>query len=398
MIRKFFYRVYQKIMYLLAFLISFKEPKLIITDSSSKEITKILHNLTIKKVFIVSDAFLITTKHFKTITSSLKDSGIDVAVFSETKPNPSIELIEKSLLMYKSSNSEAIIAYGGGSPIDLAKVLGARVARPKKRIKKMRGTIKVLKKIPLLIAIPTTVGTGSEATLAAVVSDKKTNEKFAIMDSVLMPKYAILDIDSVINLPSSLVATTGMDALTHAIEAYIGKANTKKTKKMAEEAIVIIFKYLQKAYNHEEEALAKMQLAAYKAGVAFTRAYVGNVHALAHTLSGFYDYPHGLANAIILPYVLDFYGSAIEKKLSYLTDLIGIGSECSNINCKAQTFISKIREMQRNFGIQSNLNGLIKEKDIILMAERAYQEANPLYPVPVIMDKKDFLLLLKKIN
>ncbi len=396
MVKKVLFRLYQKVMYILAFLISFREPRVIKGKDTCMEIPVIIKNHKLKKVFVVTDDFLSKTSYFKTLVNKIESEGISVLVFNKTKPNPSIKLIEEAYDEYKKFSAEAIIAYGGGSPMDLAKIVGARVARPNKSVVKMKGTLKVLKKIPLLIAVPTTVGTGSEATLAAVVSKKDTFEKFAIMDSALIPRYAILDVNTVIDLPKNLIATTGMDALTHAVEAYIGKANTKKTKKNAIEAVDLIFSNLENAYYQDQEALENMQLAAYKAGVAFTRAYVGNVHALAHTLSGFYDYPHGLANAIILPYVLDFYGSRIEKKLKDLEKVVT--SKTNNIDVLGNTFLDRLRGLQRRIGIPNTLNGLIKEKDFTLMAERAYQEANPLYPVPVIMEKSEFLELLRKIN
>ncbi len=396
MIKKMFFRLYQKVMYVLAFLISFREPKVIKGKDSCMEIPAIIKRHDLKKVFVVTDDFLSNTSYFKTLVSRIEEDGIFVLVFNKTKPNPSIKLIEEAYDEYKKCSAEAIIAYGGGSPMDLAKVVGARVARPNKSVVKMKGTLKVLKKIPLLIAVPTTVGTGSEATLAAVVSKKDTLEKFAIMDSALIPRYAVLDVNTVINLPKNLIATTGMDALTHAIEAYIGKANTKKTKKNAIEAVDLIFNNLENAYNQDQEALENMQLAAYKAGVAFTRAYVGNVHALAHTLSGFYDFPHGLANAIILPYVLEFYGTKIEKKLKVLLEVIT--SRNANYGVDSNSFIEILKRLQERINIPKKLNGLIKDSDFSLMAERAYQEANPLYPVPVIMEKSEFLDLLRKIN
>ncbi len=396
-IKRVLFRIYQKIMYLLSFFISFKEPEVVFEANAIFRISGILQRKEINEVFIVTDEFLATTKSFKAFLNNLKERGINFYIYDKTKPNPSIKLIEDAYYEYKKQGLEAIIAYGGGSVIDLAKVVGAKVARPKKAITKFKGTLKILKKIPLLIAVPTTIGTGSEATLAAVVSNKETQEKFAIMDSVLMPKYAILDVEIVKTLPKKLIAETGMDALTHAIEAYIGKANTRKTKKAAIEAIELIMNNLTKAYDYDLEALKNMQIAAYKAGVAFTRAYVGNVHAIAHTISGYYDKGHGYTNAVILPFVLEYYGKSIEKKLGQLADVLELSSVDDN-HVKSRLFVDEILKLRAKLNIDNDFNGLIKSTDIEGMVNNAYNEANPLYPVPMIFNKNDFRKLFNKIN
>lgn len=396
-IKRVLFRIYQKIMYLLSFFISFKEPEVVFEANAIFRISGILQRKEINEVFIVTDEFLATTKSFKALLNNLKERGINYYIYDKTKPNPSIKLIEDAYYEYKKQGLEAIIAYGGGSVIDLAKVVGAKVARPKKAITKFKGTLKILKKIPLLIAVPTTIGTGSEATLAAVVSNKETQEKFAIMDPVLMPKYAILDVEIVKTLPKKLIAETGMDALTHAIEAYIGKANTRKTKKAAIEAIELTMNNLTKAYDYDLEALKNMQIAAYKAGVAFTRAYVGNVHAIAHTISGYYDKGHGYTNAVILPFVLEYYGKSIEKKLGQLADVLELSSVDDN-HVKSRLFVDEILKLRAKLNIDNDFNGLIKSSDIEGMVNNAYHEANPLYPVPKIFNKNDFRKLFNKIN
>ena len=384
--KKCLFRLYQKIMYVLSFFISFKEPKIF---ESIESITEIIIQNKKDNVLIVTDDFLVKTDVFNRLTKLLEKEKISYTVYSGTKPNPSIDLIEEAYQLYKTNQCDSLIAYGGGSAMDLAKVVGARVVRPNKSIEKMRGTLKILKKIPLFIAIPSTVGTGSEATLAAVVSNKNTQEKYAIMDPALMPDYAILDIDVVRSLPKKLIAETGMDALTHAVEAYIGKANTNKTKRMAVSAIKIIFNDLDKAYQGDLEALNNMQLAAYQAGVAFTRAYVGNVHAIAHQLSAHYNLAHGYTNAVILPYVLDYYGTSSEVKLAELYDVIQKENSLT-IEEKSKEFINQIKKLKVALNIDSSFSGLIQEEDIFDIVNKAYHEANPLYPVPMILDKNDF--------
>lgn len=213
--------------------------------------------------------------------------------------------------------------------MDCAKGVGARVARPHKKISSMRGELKILKPIPLLIAVPTTAGTGSETTLAAVLTDERTHEKYALNDFVLIPRYAVLDPVLTEGLPPFITATTGMDALTHAVEAYIGKSNTAQTIEDSVAAVKLIFRNLERAYTDgsDMEARENMQKASFLAGAAFTRAYVGYVHAIAHSLGGEYGIPHGLANAVILPYVLEAYGSSVYMSLAELADIVKIGQD-----------------------------------------------------------------------
>jgi alcohol dehydrogenase len=262
----------------------------------------------------------------------------------------------------------------------------------------MKGLFKVNRKLPPFFAIPTTAGTGSEGTVAAVVSNPETHEKYPINDPVLIPHYAVLDPMLLLKLPKHITAATGMDALTHAVEAYIGKSNTNETREYAREAVQLIYDNLYKTYEEPEniKARSNMQHASYLAGLAFTRAYVGNIHAIAHTLSGFYNVPHGLANAVIMPYVLDFYGEAAHQPLAELADLIGI-SRGQTKKQQAEAFIQWIKDLNEKMGIPTKIEGILK-KDIPQMVERALAEANPLYPVPVIMNKKEMAFLYMAIK
>ena len=278
--------------------------------------------------------------------------------------------------------------------MDCAKGVGARVARPNKPIPKMKGILKVVKKMPPFFAIPTTSGTGSETTLAAVITDTTDPNhhlKYAIQDFPLIPHYAVLDPSLTAGLPQKVTSTTGMDALCHAVEAYIGNSNTKETKAKAEEAVKLIFTYLKRAYDNgkDMEARENMQTAAFDAGVAFTRAYVGNVHAMGHAMGAKYNTPHGLAMAVILPHMLDYYGEKIYKKLAKLADVAGIKG--ANDAEKAKAFIQAIKDMNAYMNIPENFGGIIKKEDAEDMSEAAYKEANPLYPVPVMMGREDFV-------
>lgn len=283
--------------------------------------------------------------------------------------------------------------------MDCAKGIGARVARPNKSIQQMKGVLKVLKRLPPLFAVPTTAGTGSEATLAAVISNSATHEKYPLNDTSLIPHYAVLDPVLTKGLPKHITSTTGMDALTHAVEAYIGKSNTKETEAMAKDAVTLIFRYLKTAYDDGAnlEARKQMQLAALYAGIAFTRAYVGYVHAVAHTLGGMYSTPHGLANSVILPYVLEYYGEAAHKRLAQLADLAGVTQAGDTDAAKAEKFMQAIKDMNAYMQIPTKLKG-IKDEDIPLMVKRALKEANPLYPVPKFMGKDEITQIYKAVQ
>jgi len=260
--------------------------------------------------------------------------------------------------------------------------------------------MKVGKKIPFFAAIPTTAGTGSEVSVAAVITDENNHRKFAINDTKLIPSVAVLDPIFLKGMPAKIIAETGMDALTHAVEAFIGKSNTKKTEENAVSAVKLIDKYLITAYNdnNNTEALYNMQIASYKAGLAFTRAYVGYVHAIAHSLGGKYNIGHGYANAVILPYVLEVYGKKAYNKLALLAEDVGSDEDRMNVKQKAESFISYIRNLNKKLGISENFGGLIKNEDIEGLVSAAMKEAVPLYPVPKIFKKEEFIQIYNNIN
>ncbi|MGN0527192.1 MAG: iron-containing alcohol dehydrogenase, partial [Acutalibacteraceae bacterium] len=271
--------------------------------------------------------------------------------------------------------------------------------RPNKTPSQMRGQLKVLKKIPPFFAVPTTAGTGSETTIAAVISNPDTHEKNAINDPCLRPMYAVLDPELTIGLPPHITSTTGIDALTHAVEAYIGLSNTKQTEEDARIATKLIFENIKTAYEDGKniEARENMLVGSFHAGLAFTRAYVGYVHAIAHNLGGMYGIPHGLANAVILPYVLDYFGETAYKRLAELSDIAGTSGAACGDRDKAKNFIAAIRKLNSEMNIPDKFD-CIKDEDIQLIAERALKEANPLYPVPKIMDIEDCKALIKKLQ
>ena len=343
-----------------------------------------------KAVLVVTDKGIVSNGLTVAVETVLNDNNIPYAIYDKTQPNPTVDNVEEALGLYRSRGCDCIIAIGGGSSMDCAKALGARVAYPKKSVNKMKGILRVMRKLPTLIAIPTTAGTGSEVTLAAIITDPHTHHKYALMSFPLIPRYAVLDAALTYTLPPHLVATTGMDALTHAVEAYIGRSTTADTRRLATDAVRLIFGNIKRAYTYgnDHEAKENMLHAAYKAGVAFSKSYVGYIHAIAHSLGGQYGTPHGLANAVIMPYLLEAYGKSAHKKLHRLGIAAGVADKYDSTAEGAQKFINAIKRLNEEMGIPAKLTG-IKKGDIPTMAAHAEKEANPLYPVPKLMTKKE---------
>lgn len=380
-------------------LLPWRQPTLIHCENGYAPLFDKIKENGIKNVLLVTDANLTKLGLHLPIKAEAEKSGVDLTVYDKTVPNPTIDNIEEALALFKEKGCTGVIALGGGSSMDCAKVVCARAAKPNMSVKKMKGVLKIRKRLPRLFAIPTTAGTGSETTLAAVICDSKTHEKFAIYDTSIIPHFAVLSPQLTVGLPKHITSTTGMDALTHAVEAYIGQSSTKNTRAMSEEATRLIFKYLKRAYDDgtDIEARQNMLVAAYDAGVAFTRAYVGYVHTLAHAMGGMYGTPHGLANAVILPYLLDYYGEKIYKPLSKLADAAGITAEGETVEAKALKFIAEIKAMNAYMKIPTTIEG-IKEEDIPVMVDRSYSEAHPLYPTPKFMDKATMAEYYRKIG
>ena len=396
--KKLYYRFVQKILKIAMCFFDWSEPTLLEGSGAILKLPSLIKEKGIKRVLVVTDKGLMSLKLLDPLFEELKKQGIEYFIYDEVKPNPTISNIEDCKDVYIENKCEGIIAFGGGSPMDCAKGAAARIVKPNKTIPQMRGYLKINKKIPPFFAVPTTAGTGSETTLAAVISDPSTHEKYAIADMSLRPKYAVLDPNLTLGLPPHITSTTGMDAYTHAIEAYIGKSNVKITRRYAEEASKLIHENLEAAYKNGKDIKARenMLKASYLAGAAFTRAFVGYVHAIAHNLGGMYNTPHGLANAVILPYILEWYGKSIYKPLAKLADIIGISKENMSNEEKAKLFISDIRRMNREMQIPEKFD-FIKEEDIPTIVNRALKEGNPGYPVPKIMNKKDMEYVIRQL-
>ena len=395
----FYCRAFQKTMKVAVNFLDWTPPQDLKGAGSIKELPALVKKQGISNVLVVTDKGLMGLHLLDSLFEGLEAEGIKYSIFDGVQPNPTIYNVEDALKIYKENNCEGFIAFGGGSPMDCAKVTAARVVRPKMTPSDMRGLLKIRKKLPPFFAVPTTAGTGSETTIAAVISNPDTHEKNAVNDPSLRPAFAVLDPELTVGLPPHITSTTGMDALTHAVEAYIGHSNTKQTEKDAIIATKLIFENIEKAYADGKnlEARENMLVASYHAGLAFTRAYVGYVHAIAHNLGGMYGIPHGLANAVILPYVLDYFGETAYKRLAELADVAGVSGPAQGDREKAKNFIAAIRELNAKMGIPDKFEQ-IKDEDIPLIAERALKEGNPLYPVPKIMDIEDCKALIKKLQ
>ncbi len=365
----------------------YREPEVV---GSCSELGEVLKKEKATSVLVVTDKGIVNNGLLKPIEDTLQVANIPYVVYDDTLPNPTVINVEDALELYLKSKCNAIIAIGGGSAMDCAKAVGARAVYPKKTVNQLGGKLKAWRKLPTFIAIPTTAGTGSETTLAAMITDSATHHKYAIMSFPLIPHYAVLDAKLTYSLPPHLTATTGMDALTHAVEAYIGRSTTKETRRLALDATKLVFENVSTAYSDGKNHTARENMlhAAYKAGIAFSKSYVGYIHAIAHSLGGLYGTAHGLANTVIMPYVLEAYGKSVYKKLHKLGTYAGVCDEKDSYETGAGKFIDAIKKLNSDMGISDKLPG-IKREDIPALSKHAEKEANPLYPVPKLMTRKE---------
>lgn len=395
--RKIWCRTYQSIMYVVQCFMPWREPRLIEGEGAFDNLADVLVEKGVLRPLVVCDKAALE-RHALDKFFNNAVGKVDCAVYDGVLPNPTVKLVEEGLAVYLDNKCDGIVAFGGGSAMDCAKAIGARVVRPKKTVNQMKGLLKVGRKLPPFFAVPTTAGTGSECTVCAVITDGDTRDKYAINDFALIPHYAVVDPVLTVGLPPFLTATTGMDALTHAVEAYIGRENTAETRKNAEEAAKLIFDNLLIATTEGKNLQARqnMQRAAYLAGLAFTRAYVGYVHALAHAMGGTYNTAHGLANAVLLPRVLEAYGKSAYKKLAKLARITHVAAMEDDNATAAKKFIAALDELNRKTGIPDKLVDL-KRDDIAALARHADKEANPLYPVPKEMNATELAEIYKKV-
>ncbi len=377
-------------------IIPLPKPTLFTGPGSSLELCDAIAQVGVKKVMIVTDSMLVNLGLLNDIEQKLNKNGVDTTIFDGVLPDPTYDQINKGLAFLKQNNSDAILAVGGGSSIDAAKVIAAG-ATNNQAIEKMIGMFRVWKAPMPFFAIPTTAGTGSEATVGAVISDPATHKKGLIIDPKLVPMMAALDSVLMTGLPASITSATGMDALTHAIEAYISVNSSQETDAYALASTRLIMENLHKVMINGADLVARqnMSQASFYAGLAITKASVGYVHAISHNFGAYYGTPHGMGNAIVLPYVLDYSKDVIASRLAELAEVSGLKKANESDAELAQKFIDHIRSMLDAFKIPKQLEALLVT-DIPFIAKAALKEAHYNYPVPKYMDQKACEKLLRK--
>ena len=386
------YRTYQCVFGLGARLLPWRRPETVTGPGSLARIPALLTKYGARRPLVAASRRQCAGPAFQQMLSRLEG----YALFSDIQPNPPVSAVEAAAALYRREGCDSLVAVGGGSPMDTAKAAAALLARPDRTLSQLAGLLKVRRPIPPFIAVPTTAGTGSETTIAAVVTGAD-HHKYAVSDLCLIPRCAVLDPLLTVSLPPRTTAETGMDALTHAVEAYLSRFYpTRRTDRLAEEAVATIFRTLEHACAHGDDVDARQALltASFQAGAAFTRASVGNVHAIAHTLGGLYGVGHGLANAVLLPVILRDYGPAAHRKLARLAELVGLPGGTDGE--KAAAFIDAILAMNTRLGIPAGFS-CIREEDLPQMAAWAAAEANPTYPVPVIYDRERFIRVIRQV-
>ncbi len=391
-----YYKGLAKALKVAAAVVPMPKPTLFTGADSSLELCNAIAQLGVKKLMIATDEVLVSIGLLDKVTARLEELEIDYVIYDGILPDPTYDQVQAGLDLLRNNNCEAILAVGGGSPIDASKAIAARATNDKP-LEKMAGLFK-LRKAPLpLFAIPTTAGTGSEVTIVSVVSDPETHQKTPIIDPKLVPMMAALDGAMMLGLPAAVTAATGMDALTHAIESYISVNATDETDAYGTAATRLIMENLETAVKEggNLEARQNMAMASYYAGLAFTKASVGYVHAIAHHFGAYYSTPHGLANSIVLPHVLDYSKDEIVERLAKLAEVSGLKDGRESNRELADKFIKRIREMLQSFDIPEQL-GDLKTEDIPSIAKSALEEAHLNYPVPKYMNQKVCENLLSK--
>ena len=373
------------------------QPTLLVGPGSSVRLGEAVAGFGHGKLLIVTDAVISKLGLLDGLTRALREGGAEFVVFDEITPDAPIPLIERGIAFYREQGCDAIVAMGGGSSMDAAKAIAMAIANPRP-LRSLAGYLKGRRSPVPIYAVPTTAGTGSEVTVAAVISDPEKRDKVVIVDPRLVPRMAALDPALMTGLPPHITAATGIDALTHAVEAYVGQWATPTSDGMALAAVGMIFRHLRTACRDgaDLDAREKMALASTYAGLAFTRANVGYVHAIAHQFGGRYHTPHGLANAIMLPHVLQFSAPAITERLARLAVRAGVGEATERDTDLAEKFLDAVDTLLRDVGIPTHLDAL-QEGDIPALAAAACHEAHTGYPVPRYMSQQQCEELIRRV-
>ncbi|WP_085343869.1 iron-containing alcohol dehydrogenase [Vibrio sp. ArtGut-C1] len=395
MLKHRLYRTYTAGLKIAALILPMPRPTLFSGPGSMNELLESMTELGFKRVLLVTDEGLVQVGIVDKVLKAAAQLDLQLDVFSKVQPDPTYDQVESGLEAYHRFHCEGILALGGGSAMDCAKVIAAKVTN-KRPIKNLAGLLKVWRMPAPLFAIPTTAGTGSEVTIAAVVSDPSSHIKTPLMDPKLVPLMAALDANLMIGLPPKITADTGVDALTHAIEAYVSRNATQETRAYSVAAIKLIFKHLPRvvAQGDDVEARHKMAMASYYAGLAFTKASLGYVHAFAHTFGAKYGIPHGMANGLALLPVLRFSLSEIEPQLRKLDALTAEGQSGE---ASAQHFLTHVESLFASIDIKQT-SALIQREDADALVDLILKEAHWNYPVPKFMSREECTQLLLDIS
>lgn len=342
-----------------------------------KEIVNEVKGRNLKKAFVCSDPDLIKFNVTTKVTNILEESNLEYEIYSNIKPNPTIENVQNGVNAYKKSNADYIIAIGGGSSIDTAKAIGIIINNPEfEDVRSLEGLSPTKNKCVPIIAVPTTAGTAAEVTINYVITDAEKNRKFVCVDTNDIPVVAIVDPDMMESMPKGLTAATGMDALTHAIEGLITRGAWEMSDMFHIKAIELISKHLRGAVENTKEGREGMALGQYIAGMGFSNVGLGIVHSMAHPLGALYDTPHGVANAIILPTVMEYNAEVTGDKYKYIAKAMGVENvENMSVEEYRKAAIDAVKKLSSDIGIPSNLKDIVKVEDIDFLAQSAYDDA-----------------------
>lgn len=342
-----------------------------------KEIVNEVKGRNLKKAFVCSDPDLIKFNVTTKVTNILEESNLEYEIYSNIKPNPTIENVQNGVNAYKKSNADYIIAIGGGSSIDTAKAIGIIINNPEfEDVRSLEGLSPTKNKCVPIIAVPTTAGTAAEVTINYVITDAEKNRKFVCVDTNDIPVVAIVDPDMMESMPKGLTASTGMDALTHAIEGFITGGAWEMSDMFHIKAIELISKHLRGAVENTKEGREGMALGQYIAGMGFSNVGLGIVHSMAHPLGALYDTPHGIANAIILPTVMEYNAEVTGDKYKYIAKAMGVENvENMSVEEYRKAAIDAVKKLSSDIGIPSNLKDIVKVEDIDFLAQSAYDDA-----------------------
>ena len=330
-----------------------------------------------KKCFVCSDPDLLKFGVTKKVTDVLENASIDYEIYSQIKPNPTVENVQTGVAAFKASGADCIIAIGGGSSMDTAKAIGIIIENPEfEDVVSLEGVAPTKNKCVPIIAVPTTAGTAAEVTINYVITDVAKNRKMVCVDPKDIPVVAVVDPDMMSSMPKGLTAATGMDALTHAIEGYITKAAWELSDMFHLKAIEIISRSLRGAVENTAEGREGMALGQYIAGMGFSNVGLGIVHSMAHPLGAVYDTPHGVANAIILPTVMEYNAPATGEKYRDIAKAMGVeGVDAMSLDEARKAAVDAVKQLSKDVGIPADLKDIVKPEDVDFLAQSAYDDA-----------------------